>query len=152
MRLRVISVGRKPSRGIQGLMDDYLRRLPRRTQVSWEYIAPLSDRGDANTRQAESDAIRQRLSPGEYVVLLDERGRMLDNNALAELYRQRELAGQMTIVIGGAFGVDDALRQQANIVWSLSPLVLPHQLVWLVLTEQIYRTTTIIAGHPYHHG
>lgn len=152
MKLRVISVGRKPSHSVQELIDDYLRRLPRRTQVSWEYVSPISDRTDTNTRQAESDAIRQKLSPGEHVILLDERGRMLDNKALAELYEQRELAGQMTFVVGGAFGVDDALRQQANIVWSLSPLVLPHQLVWLVLTEQIYRTTTIIAGHPYHHG
>ena len=151
MKLRVISVGRKPSRSIQELIDEYMKRLPRRVQVSWEYIAPASDRGEVATRQAESDAIRQKLSVGEYVVLLDERGRMLDNKALAALYLQRELVGQLTFVVGGAFGVDDALRRQADVVWSLSPLVLPHQLVWAVLAEQIYRTTAIIAGHPYHH-
>ena len=76
---------------------------------------------------------------------------MFDNITLAEMYQARELAGQLTFIVGGAFGVADELRQRANLVWSLSPLVLPHQLVWIILAEQIYRTTAILANHPYHH-
>ena len=151
MKIRIIVVGRKPEASTQSIIDEYLRRLPRRIQVSWEFIAPVSGRDELTTRKLESAIIQQKLSGAEFVALLDERGKMFDNNTLAEMYQARELAGQLTFIVGGAFGVADELRQRANLVWSLSPLVLPHQLVWIVLAEQIYRTTAILANHPYHH-
>jgi 23S rRNA (pseudouridine1915-N3)-methyltransferase len=62
-----------------------------------------------------------------------------------------EQAGAVTMVIGGAYGVSDELQTRAQVIWSLSSLVFPHQLVRLLLTEQIYRAQEIAAGHPYHH-
>ena len=83
---------------------------------------------------------------------MDERGDELDSPPLAKLFDTAFTASrQMTIVIGGAYGVDDRVHQRADIVWSLSPLVFPHQLVRLILSEQLYRAQQIIAGHPYHH-
>ncbi len=58
---------------------------------------------------------------------------------------------QVAVVIGGAYGVDDRVRQRADFVWSLSKLVFPHQLVRLILAEQLYRAQEIAGGRPYHH-
>jgi 23S rRNA (pseudouridine1915-N3)-methyltransferase len=86
------------------------------------------------------------------VVLLDERGVSLDSPALALKVDQLATQGKaITFLIGGAYGVTDALRKKADLVWSLSPLVFPHQLVRLILTEQLYRAQQILAGGSYHH-
>jgi 23S rRNA (pseudouridine1915-N3)-methyltransferase len=58
----------------------------------------------------------------------------------------------VVIIIGGAYGVDENVRKRADLIWSLSPLVFPHQLVRLLLIEQLYRAQEIAAGHPYHHS
>ena len=60
-------------------------------------------------------------------------------------------AKQVAVIIGGAYGVDDRVRQRADFVWSLSKLVFPHQLVRLILAEQLYRAQEIAGGRPYHH-
>jgi len=93
------------------------------------------------------------LDPVDYVVLLDERGKMLSSPELAAVIEQRAINGAKKIhfVIGGAFGVNDAVRKRADLVWQLSKLVFPHQLVRLMLAEQVYRASTIIRGEKYHH-
>ena len=85
-------------------------------------------------------------------MLLDERGDEIDSPQLARVLDNAFTVGrQITFIIGGAYGVDDRVHQRADFVWSLSPLVFPHQLVRLILSEQLYRAQQITAGHPYHH-
>lgn len=102
----------------------------------------------------ESQVILEAIDPADYLVLLDERGKMLSSPDLAGLIEQRALQGSKRIhfVIGGAYGVSQALRTRANLVWQLSKLVFPHQLVRLILAEQVYRACTIIRGEKYHHA
>jgi 23S rRNA (pseudouridine1915-N3)-methyltransferase len=113
---------------------------------------PHSPAEGVGARQDESDRILQRLNPDDFVVLLDERGKFLDSPALA---RQMEMVfptgKNIVCIIGGAYGVNEALTRRANLVWSLSPLVFPHQLVRLILIVQIYWSLEIALGHPYHH-
>ena len=87
------------------------------------------------------------------MVLLDERGKMLNSPQLAKLVNERAVNGARKIhfVIGGAFGVTDKVRQKADLVWQLSQLVFPHQLVRLILAEQLYRACTILKNEKYHH-
>ncbi len=109
---------------------------------------------DENTlRNTESKTLMDTLDPVDYVILLDERGKMIDSPALAALMEERAVNGARKIhfVIGGAFGVNEELRQRSDMVWQLSKLVFPHQLVRLMLTEQVYRACTIIRGEKYHH-
>jgi 23S rRNA (pseudouridine1915-N3)-methyltransferase len=103
-------------------------------------------------RQDESERILSRLSAYDFIVLLDERGKEFDSPTIAKvLEEQLDQSHKVLIIIGGAFGVTDELRQKVDLVWSLSPLVFPHQLVRLILIEQLYRGQQITLGGSYHH-
>jgi 23S rRNA (pseudouridine1915-N3)-methyltransferase len=83
---------------------------------------------------------------------LDERGRLLDSPQLSGVLKEQlDQSRKVAIIIGGAYGVTDEVRQKVDAVWSLSPLVYPHQLVRLVLIEQLYRAQQILQGGAYHH-
>lgn len=105
------------------------------------------------TKQAEEELILKKLQPHHYLILLDERGKMLDSVQWSKQFQQCMNQGVKTLVIliGGAFGVSDAIRQKARQTWSLSALVFPHQLVRLMVAEQVYRVFSILHHSPYHH-
>jgi 23S rRNA (pseudouridine1915-N3)-methyltransferase len=85
--------------------------------------------------------------------LLDERGKALDSLQWSKQFQQCMNQGVKTLVIliGGAFGVTDTIRSTAKQVWSLSNLVFPHQMVRLIVAEQVYRAFSILNNSPYHH-
>ena len=93
------------------------------------------------------------LKKDDYLVLLDEHGKVLDSPALANLISNRADEGCKSLIflVGGAFGVSAAVMQRANFCWSLSQLVFPHQIVRLLLAEQVYRACTINRNENYHH-
>jgi 23S rRNA (pseudouridine1915-N3)-methyltransferase len=97
---------------------------------------------------------RQRARTAAWLVLLDSRGEAFSSERLATWLGGRRDSGQQTVVfaIGPANGWSDDARRQAQTVLSLGPMTLPHELARLVLTEQLYRAFTILAGHPYHTG
>jgi 23S rRNA (pseudouridine1915-N3)-methyltransferase len=105
------------------------------------------------TKQAEEELLLKKLQPHHYLVLLDERGKMLDSIQWSKQFQQCMNQGVKTLVIliGGAFGVSDTIRQKARQTWSLSALVFPHQLVRLIVAEQVYRAFSILNHSPYHH-
>jgi 23S rRNA (pseudouridine1915-N3)-methyltransferase len=84
---------------------------------------------------------------------LDEKGKELSSPELAKFLQQRANEGNKNVVflVGGAFGVDARIMKRANFTWSLSKLVFPHQLVRLILAEQLYRAATILRNEKYHH-
>jgi 23S rRNA (pseudouridine1915-N3)-methyltransferase len=108
----------------------------------------------ARTKQMEEEVILKRLQPQHYLILLDERGKQLNSIQWSQHFQQCMNQGVKTLVllIGGAYGVTDAIRSKANQSWSLSNLVFPHQLVRLMLAEQVYRTFSILNNSPYHHA
>lgn len=150
--IRIIAIGKKH----ESWVVDGIRRYQKRCQPPWNFewvLLPHSNLEGIPARQEESKRILSRLHSSDFVVLLDERGEIFDSPTLSrrfdQLFAQRQ---KVTIVIGGAFGVDDNLMQRANLIWSLSPLVFPHQLVRLILAEQLYRAQAIANGSKYHHG
>lgn len=147
--MKIISIGKKIEPELKNALESYSRRLQGRFRVEW-VLLPNSPDEDDLARSHESDAILGRLRPTDFVILLDERGENITSPALSERL-QANLGKDIVFVIGGAYGVNDALRQRADFVWSLSKLVFPHQIVRLILVEQIYRAQTIMQGHPYHH-
>jgi len=103
-------------------------------------------------REEETLRILEKIKPNDFVILLDERGKNISSPEFAKLLSNGFVNSQnFVIVIGGAFGVTEELRKRANFVWSLSKLVFPHQIVRLVLIEQIYRAQEISSGGKYHH-
>ncbi len=151
MAVKIISVGKKHDSWVSDGIERYETRLKKPYDAQW-VLLPHSSLQDAAARQEESERILSRCDDRDFVILLDERGDELTSPQLASLLDNTFTAGRtVTFVIGGAYGVDDRVHQRADVVWSLSPLVFPHQLVRLILTEQLYRAQQIAAGHPYHH-
>lgn len=149
--ITIIAVGKKHEAWITDGVERYQKRLAKPWDVKW-VLLPHSPAEGVAARQDESERILQRLNPDDFVVLLDERGKLLDSPALAKQMQMVFPTGKNIVcIIGGAYGVNEKLTGRANFVWSLSLLVFPHQLVRLILIEQIYRAQEIALGHPYHH-
>ncbi len=107
----------------------------------------------ARAKQQEEEMILKRLQPSHYLVLLDEKGRQLNSIQWSQQFQQCMNMGVKTLVIliGGAYGVSDNIKKTAKQTWSLSSLVFPHQLVRLIVAEQVYRAFSILNNSPYHH-
>ena len=149
--ITIIAIGKRHEPWLADGITRYEQRMTRAWQLQWKLLPTSSHSGDA-ARREESQQILRALSPQAYVVLLDERGTMLDSPALSRSLHQPMAQGKpLMLIIGGAYGVTEAVMERANLVWSLSRLVFPHQLVRLILAEQLYRAQQIAAGHPYHH-
>ena len=149
--IKIIAIGRKHEAWIADGVERYQKRLVKPWNAEW-ILLPHSARDGLVARQEESERILSKLTPDDFVILLDERGKLLDSPALSRQLEQVFTMGKTpVIIIGGAYGVDETITARANLVWSLSPLVFPHQLVRLILAEQLYRAQEIAAGHPYHH-
>ncbi|HYG84343.1 MAG TPA: 23S rRNA (pseudouridine(1915)-N(3))-methyltransferase RlmH [Verrucomicrobiae bacterium] len=151
MAIEIISVGKPHDSVFKDAIFRYEKRLQKPFTLKWSLIPPSSH---AATRavEEESERIVRRLAPKAIVILLDERGQQLDSPALARQLEVYLLRGQpIVFIIGGAYGVSDAVRQRADFTWALSKLVFPHQIVRLLLVEQLYRAQSILKNQAYHH-
>ena len=154
-KLRVLSVGRRHDKAVAPLIDDYEARLSARLRVEWQFVPHEAGNNQAHDVQivAESNSIRSTLKKAEYVIVLDDTGTQLTSEEFSEKLAALATAPEdLCFVIGGAYGVDDRLLADADFIWSLGRLTLPHQLVRAVLIEQLYRAVSIWDGRQYHHG
>ena len=152
MRMRVIAVGTRMSAWVDAACDDYLRRLRGADAIELVEVPPARrSSGAAQAAQREGERILALLTPRDHAVVLDERGRSFSSLQLRDwLAERRAQGGALSFIIGGPDGLADEVRARAQLVWSLSPLTFPHALVRVLLIEQLYRATTLLAGHPYH--
>jgi 23S rRNA (pseudouridine1915-N3)-methyltransferase len=151
MPIRILTVGKKHESWVSEGIERYQKRLKRPFDIEW-VILSHSSLDDLRARQEESGRILNRLNDNDYVILLDERGSNIDSTSLSNKFvTLLDKSQPVVIVIGGAFGVDKAIFERANFIWSLSKLVFPHQLVRLILVEQVYRAQEIAGDKPYHH-
>lgn len=149
--ITILAVGKKHESWIADGLQRYQKRLQGPWKIEWALTAHSALQGQ-EARQDESRTLLAMLKPNDFVILLDERGKEVDSPALSKLFEGALASSRRVVcIIGGAYGVSDDLLQRADTVWSLSPLVFPHQLVRLMLVEQIYRAQSIATGHPYHH-
>lgn len=151
MSVRILAVGKKHESWVSEGIDRYAKRLKKPFDLSWQLLPHSSREGDA-ARAEESTRILAKVDGRDHLMLLDERGKDFDSPGLARHLQGRfDVGQQATLVIGGAYGVDANVHERADTVWSLSKLVFPHQLVRLILAEQLYRAQEIAGGRPYHH-
>ncbi|MCB9183859.1 MAG: 23S rRNA (pseudouridine(1915)-N(3))-methyltransferase RlmH [Flavobacteriales bacterium] len=146
-------VGKSERGPAKELMEEYLRRLERMASVEL-VVVPEAGVGDPGQQQRlENERLLAALKPGERVVALDEGGQEFTSPAFAariSAWRDQGVK-QLAFVIGGAYGLNDAVRQRADLVMALSRMTFTHQFVRAVLAEQIYRAYAIINRLPYHH-
>lgn len=156
MKILLWSIGKPHDPAIKQSIDEFTSRISRYFPVQWQVIPPLKQSATLKSddlKKKEGALILQMLSKDDYLVVLDERGKQLDSLKLAEFIQSRanESIKQVVFLIGGAFGVDQQVLSRADFSWSLSTLTFPHQLVRLILAEQVYRACTILRNERYHH-
>ena len=136
---------------------EYTKRMPREASLEIIEIKPekrAAGNSTENIQLIEAKRILEAVGR-DYIVALDERGQQPTTLELAEKFKTW-LDGNTTqgrdiaLVIGGADGLHPSVKQQANWLWSLSKLTMPHALVRVMLAEQLYRAMTVIQNHPYH--
>lgn len=154
MRLHLCAVGRLRAGPERALVDDYLDRLGKTGRALG--LGPVAEHEVEDKRgggmAAEADLLARAVPPGAVLCILDERGRSLSSPEFAaQIARWRDGGRQdAAFVIGGADGIDPALRARADLAISFGAMVWPHMLVRVMLAEQLYRAATILAGSPYH--
>lgn len=148
--MKVITIGKKHEPWVSAGIMRYEKRLRQPFDLEW-VIIPHSSRSGNEARRDESSVILNKITNSDYVILLDETGENIDSPALAKKINNIITTNQIVCIIGGAYGVDERVKNRANFIWSLSKLVFPHMLVRLILTEQIYRAQEINRGGSYHH-
>lgn len=146
MKLLIISPGKQHDLMVADAIKEYQKRLATKLPVEWSFPS-------VGTKEEEGKSILKQIKEEDIVLLLDEQGKLYSSPELAKLIdsKLQDGAKRIVCIIGGAFGVSDDVKKRANATLSLSKMVFPHMLVRLILIEQLYRATTIIAGGKYHH-
>ena len=154
MRLHLCAVGRLRAGPERALVDDYLARTDRTGRPLG--LGPVTEHEVEDKKgvgmAAEAVLLAKTLPEGAALCVLDERGKILSSPEFAQTLAGWRDAGRQdaAFVIGGADGVDPALRQRADLMISFGRMVWPHMLVRVMLAEQLYRAATILSGSPYH--
>lgn len=156
MKIQLWSIGKGHESYVKEGIEDFTRRISKYYPIEWKIFSPAKQTANSvenDIKKIEAQTILQALQKEDYVVLLDETGKQISSPQLASFIQNQANSSvrQLVFLIGGAFGVDEIIKSRANFIWSFSQLVFPHQLVRLMLAEQIYRACTIIRNEKYHH-
>ena len=156
MKFQFWSVGKENESYVDEGIQLFTKRINNYYPAVWNIInSPknASKMEEIELKNAEGDILLGNLKKDDYVILLDERGKQMSSEKLA--IKIQELANEsrknIIILIGGAYGVSKEVMKRADLIWCLSDLVFPHQIVRLMLSEQIYRACSIIRNEKYHH-
>ncbi|MCU0667302.1 MAG: 23S rRNA (pseudouridine(1915)-N(3))-methyltransferase RlmH [Patescibacteria group bacterium] len=153
MKIQIITVGKRNNPNLDGLISDYNKRISSTVVVNW-LIIPSNSQAQDKARLIESENILAKIKPNDTVWLCDERGDQISSTSLSNKLQTLKNTGinRLVIIIGGAYGVDDKLKDRADWVWSFSKMVFPHQIMRLLVIEQLYRALQIERGSGYHHA
>jgi 23S rRNA (pseudouridine1915-N3)-methyltransferase len=157
MKILLWSIGKPHDKDLKAAIEQFTQRCNNYFQVEWQIISPPKNAGlmsEADLKRKEGETILQLLEKSDYLVALDERGKQLSSEGLAGFIgsRANESTRRLIFLIGGAYGIDEAVLKAAQLKWSLSSLTFPHQLVRLILAEQLYRAFSIMRNEKYHHA
>lgn len=155
LKLNFIVVDRTRSSFIREGEKEYLKRLKRFVNYKWTEVRPvkiIKNTSDEEVITKEGENILAKIEPGDYMIALDRAGKQYSSEGFASLLKKLsvEINSRVCPVIGGPLGLSREVLERADLVVSISKMTLTHEMVRLILTEQIYRAFTIIEGHKYH--
>lgn len=156
MKFQFWTVGKNHEPYVKEGIGLFTKRIANYYPVEWNIIPSPKNAAmlsEMDLKKKEGETICGFLQKDDHLVLLDERGKQFSSEELAVFIQKRanESTKNIVFLIGGAYGVSDEVRKRANHTWALSKLVFPHQLVRLILAEQIYRACSINRNEKYHH-
>jgi len=147
MKIRIIAVGKLKNSPLLDLCDEYVKRM------KWSVSVKEIDAPKGSTSAQEAPLILKALGTAAFIIALDERGETYTSPDFAQKiskWGQAAPGNEITFLIGGADGFDNAVREKAKFLMSFGKQTWPHMLVRVMLLEQVYRAQQILAGHPYH--
>ncbi|MGN0480238.1 MAG: 23S rRNA (pseudouridine(1915)-N(3))-methyltransferase RlmH [Lachnospiraceae bacterium] len=158
MKITLITVGKIKEKYFTMAIDEYAKRLSRYCRLDIIEVVDektpdqASDRECEIIKDREGDRIAANIKDDAYVIALAIEGKMLDSVELSQKIQKLGIDGRshITFIIGGSLGLSDKVLQRADFKLSFSPMTFPHQLMRVVLLEQIYRSFRIISNEPYH--
>ena len=158
MKIKIVTVGKLKEKYLKDGIAEYSKRISRFTAVEMIELADektpdrASDSENEKILDLEGNRILSKIGDREFVVVLAIEGKTLSSEEFSKQLEQASINGfsTLTFVIGGSLGLSPQVKKRANLSLSFGRLTLPHQLMRLVLTEQIYRAFTIQQGSPYH--
>lgn len=156
MKIQFWSIGKNHEPYVKHGIEDFTRRIGKYFSVEWNIVPVPKNAGmmsEMDLKKKEGEMILDWLTKDDYLIALDEIGKEMNSEKLAQFIQARANESVKTLVflVGGAFGLDEAVLKRANYQWSLSKLTFPHQLARLILAEQVYRACSIIRNEKYHH-
>ena len=150
----ILTVGQRQSGWVQDASTDYLSRFPADQRPTLKEIKSeprTTGKTVAAMLKAESERLRAAIPDDTFFIALDERGKDLTTEAFSKLIEEcRQSHSHIALVIGGPDGLDPELKASCNLNLRLSSMTLPHGLVRVLLTEQLYRAFSLAKNHPYH--
>ena len=155
IRLTLIFVGRSTDRHLREGCQVYEERIRRYADLNPVPVPEERVRSKGKIDyilQQEGRRIREKLPPGAFTVALDERGKQLSSEAFARSLEKwsSSSSGEIAFILGGPYGLEEAVKKEADCSLSLSPMTLTHGMARMLLCEQIYRAFTLLGGEPYH--
>ncbi|MEL7566968.1 MAG: 23S rRNA (pseudouridine(1915)-N(3))-methyltransferase RlmH [Dehalobacterium sp.] len=158
MNIRIIAVGKVKEKYLTEGIKEYLKRISPHAKVEVIEVADekTTERPSETelrlVKEKEGEKINRYLKEGTYLIALDIQGKNLSSEEMAGMINDLGISGKsdLTFLIGGSVGLADSLIEKANFRLSFGQMTYPHQLMRLILVEQLYRCFKIIAGHPYH--
>lgn len=148
MRVVIAAIGKAKAGPERTLFEEYVKRLP--WKITLKEMDVKKTLPPARRMEEEAKLLLAACDGVDRLVALDERGETLSTRELAATLKRWQQEGSVGFVIGGADGLDGAVRKRADLVLSFGRLTWPHMLARAMLAEQLYRAQTVIAGHPYH--
>jgi 23S rRNA (pseudouridine1915-N3)-methyltransferase len=157
MKIIFWSVGKAHDSYVKEGIEIFTRRISHYFPVGWKLFPTAKNAENLSPeeiKKAEGISILNGLQNKDVLVALDENGKQWNSVELANFIQQKanESSRNLIFLIGGAYGLDENVLKKCHFKWSLSKLVFPHQLVRLILAEQIYRACTILRNEKYHHS
>lgn len=156
LKINIFTIGSIKESYIKLGIEEYQKRLSRFVDLTItevpEAVSKTSNKEDIKKALIiDASLLKKAIPQGSYVIVLDRQGQTFQSEALAKrIDTIQQKSGQLTLIIGASHGLDESVVQLAKEKWSFSALTFPHQLFRLLLLEQLYRSMTILKGHPYH--
>ena len=154
MKIYFWSVGKAHESYVKEGVEVFTKRISHYFPVEWKIFSSSKSTSEDDIKKNEASQLLNTIQKDDILVALDENGKQWSSEELAVFIQQRANSStkRLIFIIGGAYGLHETILKRCDYTWSLSKLVFPHQLVRLMLSEQVYRACTIIRNEKYHHS
>ncbi|OQX70703.1 MAG: hypothetical protein B6D62_03820 [Candidatus Cloacimonas sp. 4484_275] len=153
MKIKILCLGKTKQKFIKEGIDEYLKRFSAKYKIEFIILpdVKLTKNNSIDfVKRKEAEILEKHISIDDFMVILDENGRNFRSVEFAEFLKKRENKN-ICFVIGGVYGLDETIKKKANLILSFSAFTFTHQIIRLLLIEQLYRAITIIEGKKYHY-